>query len=50
MLATRYTAAEAIGQPVCLIIPPERHHEEATIVSQLLRGERIDHHETVRLW
>ena len=44
-----YTAAEAIGQPVYLIIPPERHHEEPTIISRLLRGERIDHYETVRL-
>ena len=44
-----FTAEEAIGQPVYLIIPPERYHEEPTIIAQLLRGERIDHYETVRL-
>jgi PAS domain S-box-containing protein len=44
-----YSAAEAIGQPVYLIIPPERHQEEPRIIEQLMRGERIDHFETVRL-
>src|SRR3954469_13605299 len=44
-----YTAAEAIGQPVYILIPPERYDEEPTIIAQLMRGERIDHHETVRL-
>jgi PAS domain S-box-containing protein len=43
-----YTAAEAIGQLVYLIIPPERHGEEAEIISGLNRGERIEHLETVR--
>src|SRR6202007_1356196 len=28
--------------------PPERRHEERTIVEQLARGERVDHFETVR--
>src|SRR6185436_19299479 len=44
-----YSAAEAIGEPVYLIIPPERHAEEPRIIEQLMRGERIDHFETVRL-
>jgi PAS domain S-box-containing protein len=44
-----YSAAEAIGQPVYLIIPPERYQEEPRIIEQLMRGERIDHFETVRL-
>src|SRR6476646_2724561 len=44
-----FEAAEAIGQPVYLIIPPERYEEEPRIIEQLLRGERIDHFETVRL-
>ena len=44
-----YTAAEAVGQAILLIIPPELHHEEVTILSKLRRGERIDHYETVRL-
>ena len=44
-----YSAAEAIGKPIYLIIPPERHQEEPRIIEQLMRGERIDHFETVRL-
>ena len=44
-----YTAAEAIGQPITLIIPPERFDEERGILSRLVRGERIDHFETVRV-
>ena len=44
-----YTAEEAVGQPISLIIPPERLHEEEEILKKLRRGERIDHFETVRL-
>ena len=43
-----YTAEEAIGQHVTLIVPPDRLHEEATIIGHLRQGERIDHFETVR--
>lgn len=43
-----YTADEAIGKQVYLIIPPERHDEEEVILGKLRRGERIDHFETVR--
>ncbi len=44
-----YTAEEAIGQPVTIIIPPERPDEEPAILARLRRGERIDHYETVRV-
>ena len=44
-----YSAAEAIGRPIYLIIPRERYAEEPRIIEQLMRGERIDHFETVRL-
>lgn len=44
-----YTAAEAIGQSITLIIPPERRQEETEIISRLRRGESIDHFETVRV-
>jgi signal transduction histidine kinase len=30
-------------------MPPERYDEEPKIIAQLLRGERIDHFETIRL-
>jgi PAS domain S-box-containing protein len=43
-----YTAEEAIGRPVTILIPPERHDEEHGILARLRRGERIDHYETVR--
>ena len=43
-----YTAAEIIGQSILLLIPPELHHEEATILAQLQRGKRIEPYETVR--
>lgn len=44
-----YTAAEAVGQPITLIIPPERLAEERDILARLVRGERIEHFETVRV-
>src|SRR5262245_23372169 len=43
-----YTAAEAVGRSITLIIPPDRRHEEDMILERLRRGERIDHFETVR--
>jgi PAS domain S-box-containing protein len=44
-----YSASEAIGQSVALIIPPEKLDEEQRILSRLRRGESIEHYETVRL-
>jgi PAS domain S-box-containing protein len=43
-----YTAAEAIGQHISLIIPADRLGEEAEVLARLRRGEKIDHFETVR--
>jgi PAS domain S-box-containing protein len=43
-----YTAAEAIGRSIIMLIPPARHGEEAEIISRVARGERIEHYETVR--
>jgi len=43
-----YTAAEAIGQPVTMLIPGDRLDEEPAILSRLRRGERVDHFETIR--
>ncbi len=44
-----WTAEEAVGKPILMLIPPERHDEEATILARLRRGERIEHFETVRV-
>jgi PAS domain S-box-containing protein len=43
-----YTAAEAVGQPVTILIPPNRLDEEPEILGRIRRGECIDHYETVR--
>jgi PAS domain S-box-containing protein len=43
-----YTAAEAVGQPITMLIPSDRLGEEPNILSRLRRGERVDHFETVR--
>ena len=44
-----YTAQEAIGRSITMLIPPEHHDEENQILAQLRRGERIEHYETVRV-
>jgi PAS domain S-box-containing protein len=44
-----YTAQEMIGRHITRIIPLELHEEETMIVTQLSRGQRIDHFETVRV-
>src|SRR5665213_2153378 len=44
-----YTAAEVIGKPIMIIVPPELQAEERQILERLKRGERIDHFETVRI-
>ena len=44
-----YTAAEAVGQPMAMLIPPERAAEEPQILARIARGEVIDHFETVRV-
>ena len=43
-----FSAGEAIGQPMLLIIPSHLHDEEAYILSRLREGHQIDHFETVR--
>lgn len=43
-----YTAKEAIGQPVLMLIPEDRQSEEPNILARLRRGERIEHFETIR--
>jgi PAS domain S-box-containing protein len=43
-----YTAEEAVGKFITLLIPPDRHNEEPIILERIRRGERIDHYETVR--
>jgi PAS domain S-box-containing protein len=44
-----YTPGEAIGQPITMIIPPDRRDEEYEILARISRGERIEHFETIRV-
>jgi len=44
-----YSAAELVGQPVRMLIPPDRQAEEDLILGRIRRGERVDHFETVRI-
>ncbi len=43
-----YTAEEAIGQTITIIIPEDRRDEERDILTRIGRGEHIDHFETIR--
>jgi PAS domain S-box-containing protein len=42
-----YLAAEAIGRPITILIPPDRHNEELEMLARIQRGEHVDF-ETVR--
>ncbi len=44
-----YTEAEALGQPIDMIVPPELPDEENKILETLRAGGRIEQLETVRL-
>ncbi len=43
-----YSAEEAVGQPITLIIPADRLHEEPEILRRIRSGERVEHFDTVR--
>jgi len=44
-----YTASEAVGQHISLLIPVNRRNEEIVIIDRIKRGERIEHFDTVRM-
>ncbi len=43
-----FSAEEAVGQHITIIIPEDRRHEEDTILASIREGKRIEHYETVR--
>lgn len=43
-----YTAREAIGRSVTMLMPPDRTSEEEGVLRRIRRGESIEHYETVR--
>lgn len=44
-----YAPGEAVGQPITMLIPPDRLEEERHILEKLRAGDRVDHYETVRV-
>ncbi|HTB83668.1 MAG TPA: response regulator [Candidatus Sulfotelmatobacter sp.] len=43
-----YGAAEVLGKPISILIPPERLDEEPEILGRIRKGMSIDHYETIR--
>ncbi len=43
-----YTADEAVGRPITMLIPDDRLDEEPAILARINAGERVDHFETIR--
>jgi PAS domain S-box-containing protein len=44
-----YTAKQAIGKNIALIIPPEYINEEKTILEKICNNEIIEHYHTIRM-
>ena len=44
-----YSASEAVGQPMLMLLPAERIDEEYDILSRIRRGESVEHFETERV-
>jgi PAS domain S-box-containing protein len=44
-----YRAAEMEGQPISILVPPDRQEELPEILARVRRGEHVEHLETVRL-
>jgi PAS domain S-box-containing protein len=43
-----YSAEEVIGKSITILIPQDRLDEEPGIIRRIVRGERIDHYDTIR--
>jgi PAS domain S-box-containing protein len=43
-----YTAEEAVGQSITILIPGDRLAEEDMVLGHIRRGERVEHFETIR--
>ena len=44
-----YSSAEAIGNRIDIIVPDELRGEVQTILAKIKMGEKVDHHETIRV-
>ena len=43
-----YTATEMVGTSILCLIPPDRQEEEHQILEKIMRGESLEHFETLR--
>ena len=44
-----YSETEVVGRPITMLIPDQLQHEETVLLERVRRGERVEHHETVRI-
>src|SRR6202049_4728242 len=44
-----YSSSEAVGQPMQMLLPPERADEDTGILARIGRGERVNHLEPARV-
>ena len=44
-----YSAEEAAGEPISMLVPTERPDEVPEILQKIRRGEKVEHFETVRM-
>ncbi|MFP5211849.1 MAG: sensor histidine kinase, partial [Acidobacteriota bacterium] len=44
-----YSSEEIIGKSMLAIFPPELRYEEQSLLESVMRGERVENHETVRI-
>ena len=43
-----YTADEVVGQAIHKLLPADRKDEESLILGRIMKGERVEHYETIR--
>ncbi|MBZ9905585.1 PAS domain S-box protein [Mesorhizobium sp. BR115XR7A] len=43
-----FSAEEAVGQSILILIPEDRRQEEDAILERIRRGERVEHFDTIR--
>jgi len=44
-----YSAADAVGSNISMLVPEDRSAEVTNILERIVRGERVDHFETLRV-
>ena len=44
-----YSAKEAVGQPLSVLVPPEGHDEIPALLEKVTQGESVDYYETVKM-